>query len=181
MNHDVGLTATEFGWGAGILFVGYYFFWIPSNLALQRFGARRWLSRIMITCGASLRAHRVRGRAIPFSTRPGSAGRCGGRLFSGRRLPGHGLVSGAVSDTRAGDTGSGSALSSVIGGPFSVLLLEMNGYCGLREVAVDVPRLQGLPACILGILALLTLCDHPKDAHWLTPAERAALDFHVEC
>src|SRR5829696_4239562 len=51
MNTDVGLTATEFGIGAGVLFLGYCFFEIPSNLALYRFGARLWLSRIMISWG----------------------------------------------------------------------------------------------------------------------------------
>ena len=51
MNQDLGLSATEFGLGAGILFAGYTTFEIPSNLALYRFGARRWIARIMITWG----------------------------------------------------------------------------------------------------------------------------------
>ncbi len=51
MNHDLGLTATQFGWGAGIMFAGYCICEVPSNLALYRFGARRWLARIMITWG----------------------------------------------------------------------------------------------------------------------------------
>jgi sugar phosphate permease len=51
MNRDTGLTATEFGFGAGVLFFGYSFFEIPSNMALYRFGARRWIARIMITWG----------------------------------------------------------------------------------------------------------------------------------
>ena len=51
MNRETGLTATEFGFGAGILFLGYSAFEVPSNLALYRFGARRWISRIMITWG----------------------------------------------------------------------------------------------------------------------------------
>ncbi|MCH2000014.1 MFS transporter, partial [Achromobacter xylosoxidans] len=51
MNRDLGLTATQFGWGAGIMFAGYCVFEVPSNLALYRFGARRWLARIMITWG----------------------------------------------------------------------------------------------------------------------------------
>jgi sugar phosphate permease len=49
MNRDLGLTATQFGWGAGIMFAGYCLCEVPSNLALYRFGARRWLARIMIT------------------------------------------------------------------------------------------------------------------------------------
>lgn len=51
MNHDLGLSATQFGWGAGIMFAGYCVFEVPSNLALYRFGARRWLARIVITWG----------------------------------------------------------------------------------------------------------------------------------
>lgn len=51
MNKDLGLTATQFGWGAGIMFAGYCICEVPSNLALYRFGARRWLARIMITWG----------------------------------------------------------------------------------------------------------------------------------
>ena len=51
MNREIGLSATQFGAGAGILFCGYCFFEIPSNLALYRFGARIWISRIMITWG----------------------------------------------------------------------------------------------------------------------------------
>ena len=51
MNRDLGLTATQFGWGAGIMFAGYCICEVPSNLALYRFGARRWLARIMITWG----------------------------------------------------------------------------------------------------------------------------------
>jgi len=51
MNRDTGLTATQFGFGAGVLFFGYSFFEIPSNMALYRFGARRWIARIMITWG----------------------------------------------------------------------------------------------------------------------------------
>ncbi|WP_425127906.1 MFS transporter, partial [Burkholderia gladioli] len=51
MNRDLGLTATQFGWGAGIMFAGYCVCEVPSNLALYRFGARRWLARIMISWG----------------------------------------------------------------------------------------------------------------------------------
>ena len=51
MNHDIGLTPYEFGWGAGLLFPTYSIFEIPSNLILYRLGARRWIARIMITWG----------------------------------------------------------------------------------------------------------------------------------
>lgn len=51
MNKELGFTATIFGWGAGIFFIGYFFFEVPSNLALEKFGARIWIARIMITWG----------------------------------------------------------------------------------------------------------------------------------
>jgi len=51
MNNDLGFTATMFGWGAGIFFFGYFIFEVPSNLALERFGARLWIARIMVTWG----------------------------------------------------------------------------------------------------------------------------------
>jgi sugar phosphate permease len=51
MNDDLGFTATVFGWGAGIFFFGYFLFEVPSNLALERFGARSWIARIMLTWG----------------------------------------------------------------------------------------------------------------------------------
>ncbi|MFP3570173.1 MFS transporter, partial [Paraburkholderia sp. SIMBA_030] len=51
MNRDLGLTASLFGWGAGIFFIGYFLFEVPSNLALAKTGARIWLARIMITWG----------------------------------------------------------------------------------------------------------------------------------
>ena len=51
MNQDLGLTATMFGWAAGLFFFGYFMFEIPSNLLMQRFGARVWIARIMITWG----------------------------------------------------------------------------------------------------------------------------------
>src|SRR5882757_1237035 len=56
MNHDLRLSATEFGWGAGILFLGYCLFEIPSTLIQRRVGARRWLGRIMITWGLAAAA-----------------------------------------------------------------------------------------------------------------------------
>src|SRR2546423_1220547 len=51
MNRDLGLTGTQFGTGAGIFFLGYFAFEVPSNIALERYGARRWIARIMITWG----------------------------------------------------------------------------------------------------------------------------------
>ncbi len=174
MNRDLGLSATQFGWGAGVLFVGYCIFEMPSNLALHRFGARRWLARIMVTWG-------IAAAATAFVVGPNS-------FYAARLVLGiaeAGFFPGAAyllacwfpAQYRTGVLALLSVavpVSSVIGGPFSVLLLELDGMAGLRGWQWMF-LVQGLPACVLGIGVLVLLRDTPQDAHWLTAPERDAL------
>ncbi len=174
MNKDLGLTATEFGWGAGVLFVGYCFFELPSNLALHRFGARRWLARIMISWGLAAAATAFVVGPYSFYAARLLLGIAEAGFFPGAAyllsqwFPTHyrtrvlALLAMAV------------PLSSIIGGPFSVLLLELNGIAGLKGWQWMF-LVQGLPACLLGILVLVALRDTPQEAHWLTPGERDTL------
>ena len=174
MNKDLVLTATEFGWAAGILFVAYSCFEIPSNLALHRVGARRWLGRIMITWGlASAATAFVVGPYSFYLARfllgaaeagffPGAAYLLGGWFPAQHRARALATLSLAV------------PTSAIIGGPFSVLLLRLNGllgFTGWQWMFV----VQGLPACVLGVAVLVLLRDRPEHAHWLTPDERQAL------
>ncbi len=69
MNDDLGFTATVFGWGAGIFFFGYFLFEVPSNLALEQFGARLWIARIMLTWVCCRPAWRLSGTRQAFSSR----------------------------------------------------------------------------------------------------------------
>jgi len=174
MNNDLGLTATAFGWGAGVLFIGYCFFEIPSNLALHRYGARRWLARIMISWGLAAAATAFVVGPYSFYAARLLLGIAEAGFFPGAAyllacwFPAHyrtrvlALLSIAV------------PLSSVVGGPFSVLLLELNGWGGLTGWQWMFV-VQGLPACGLGVLVIFLLRDRPEEAHWLTPAERWAL------
>ena len=174
MNKDLGLTATEFGWAAGVLFIGYCLFEIPSNLALHRFGARRWLARIMITWGLAAAATALVVGPNSFYIARFVLGVAEAGFFPGAayllacwfpaqyRTRVLALLSMAV------------PLSSVIGGPFSVLLLELNGLAGLKGWQWMFV-VQGLPACLLGILVLVMIRDTPQEAHWLSPAERDAV------
>ncbi|KAA1003752.1 MFS transporter [Paraburkholderia panacisoli] len=174
MNHDLGLTATQFGWGAGIMFAGYCVFEVPSNLALYRFGARRWLARIMISWGmmAALTAAAVGPNsfyAIRLLLGIAEAGFFPGVIFF------LALWFPAQYRTRvlAWFTVS-TPLSSLIGGPFSTWLLQLDGTFGLagwRWMFI----IQGLPACVIGYLVLRMLADKPADASWLSPVERQAL------
>src|SRR5450755_3685947 len=100
MNQDLGLSQTAFGLGAGIFFIAYFIFEVPSNLLLERFGARKWIARIMLSWGLLsglmafipdiARRHRARQREQLLSDpRPAWRGRS-------RLLPGHHLLSDAV-------------------------------------------------------------------------------------
>ncbi|MPW18787.1 putative transport protein (MFS superfamily) [Paraburkholderia piptadeniae] len=174
MNHDLGLTATQFGWGAGIMFAGYCLCEVPSNLALYHFGARRWLARIMITWGffAAATALAVGPNsfyAIRLLLGIGEAGFFPGVIFFlAVWFP-------ASYRTRvlAWFTVS-TPLSSLVGGPLSTRLLKMDGFLGLAGWKWMF-IVEGLPACVLGFLVLKMLADNPADATWLSPQERQAL------
>ncbi|MDR5820230.1 MFS transporter [Caballeronia sp. LZ043] len=174
MNHDLGLTATQFGWGAGIMFAGYCVCEVPSNLALYRFGARRWLARIMITWGffaaaSALATGPASFYAIRLLLGIGEAGFFPGVIFFlAVWFP-------ASYRTRvlAWFTVS-TPLSSLVGAPLSTWLLSMDGVLGLAGWKWMFIA-EGLPACVLGFLVLRMLVDRPADAKWLSPQERQAL------
>ena len=174
MNKDLGLNATQYGLGAGILFIGYTVFEIPSNLALHRIGARRWIARIMITWGVVSIATAWAYDAHSYYLARFALGVAEAGFFPGvayyfaawfptqyrTRMLAWFLVA--------------IPLSSVIGGPISGLLLEMNGVAGIAGWQW-VFILEGLPAIVLGIMALYVLADRPETARWLTDKDRLIL------
>jgi MFS transporter, ACS family, tartrate transporter len=174
MNKDLGLTATEFGFGAGILFLSYTVFEIPSNLALYNFGARRWIARIMISWG-------IVSAGTAFVT--GAYSYYGARFALG--LAEAGFFPGVTYYLAAWFPPQYRArmlawflvaipASSLIGAPISGLILEMDGVWGLRGWQW-LFIMEGLPAVLLGLVVLAVLADQPQTAAWLTPQERAAL------
>jgi ACS family tartrate transporter-like MFS transporter len=174
MNKELGLTATQFGYGAGILFAGYALFEIPSNLAMVRFGARKWLARIMITWGFAAAATAfAQGPwsfyALRFLLGVAEAGFSPGVVFLlGAWFP-------AQYRTRVlAYFMVGVPLSSVIGGPMSVSLLQLDGLLGLAGWKWMF-MIEGIPAVLIGLAVLAGLRDHPRDANWLSVEERAAL------
>ena len=174
MNHDLGLSNAEFGAAAGLFFVGYCLLEVPSNLALYRFGARRWLARIMISWGLLSAATALVTGPAGFYTLRVLTGAAEAGFFPGVvyylscwfpeqnrvRVLAWFLVS--------------IPLSSVVGGPLSVAILAMDGFGGLRGWQW-LFIVEGLPACIMGLLTLRVLRDDPADSFWLTPDERAVL------
>jgi ACS family tartrate transporter-like MFS transporter len=174
MNRDLGFSQTEFGLGAGILFVGYTVFEIPSNLALYRIGARRWIARIMITWGLVSVA-----TAWVFDANNYYVARFALGVAEAGFFPGVAYYFAAWFPTqyRARMLAwflVAVPLSSVIGGPISGLLLEMNGAFGLLGWQW-LFIVEGLPAVLLGLMVLRVLSDRPEVAPWLSPEEQRVL------
>jgi MFS transporter, ACS family, tartrate transporter len=175
MNQQLGLTAGQFGLAAGVFFLGYSLFEVPSNLMLYRFGARRWLARIMISWG-------LVSAATAFVVGPNSFYAL--RLLLGIAeagfFPGVTFFLAAWFPTQYRTRMLawflvGIPLSSLIGSPVCGLLLQMDGILGFAGWQW-LFLLVSLPCIPLGLLTLRLLSDRPQAATWLTSAERNALD-----
>jgi MFS transporter, ACS family, tartrate transporter len=171
MNTDLGFSSTVFGFGSGIFFLGYCLFEIPSNIILERVGARLWISRIMVTWGLiSAGLMFVRTPAafylLRFLLGVAEAGFFPGVIYylSLWYPTAHRARAIAAFMTAVPVTG-------LIGGPLSGALLELDGLHGLAGWQW-LFLLEGLPAVILGTSVLFYLKDRPETTHWLTPAER---------
>ncbi len=171
MNKAVGLTASQFGTGAGLLFLGYCLFEIPSNLALHRFGARMWISRIMISWG-------LVSAAMAFVT--------GANSFYGLRfllgVAEAGFFPGVAyylsywfpSRFRARILAwflVSIPASSLIGAPLAGLLLRLDGAAGLAGWQW-LFLVEALPCVVIGLVLAAVLPNQPEQASWLTPEER---------
>jgi MFS transporter, ACS family, tartrate transporter len=168
MNQDLRLSPAAYGFGAGILALGYALCEVPSTLVLYRVGARRWIARIMITWGIlSATTMFVRGPSslyvLRFLLGVAEAGFFPGMIFY--------LSSWFPSAERARTLSwflAAIPLSSVVGGPSAGALLGLDGDLGLRGWQW-LFLAEGLPAIVLGIVVLMYLPDRPSDARWLSP------------
>jgi MFS family permease len=174
MNKDLGLTATQYGRGAGIFFLAYCLFELPSNLALYRFGARLWIARIMITWGLLSVAMAFIGGVWSFYIMRFLLGVAEAGFFPGIAYY---LAAWFPAQWRARILAGflvGIPFSTVIGAPVSGLLLELDGLWGLAGWKW-LFILEGVPAVIFGVVVARVLADRPEDASWLTPEERTSL------
>jgi ACS family tartrate transporter-like MFS transporter len=180
MNQDLGLSQTAFGLGAGIFFIAYFIFEVPSNLLLERFGARKWIARIMLSWG-------ILAGLMAFI--PGIARATGlsheHTFYLLRTLLGAaeaGFFPGIIfyltlwfpTEYRARIVGYFMAaipLSTVIGAPVSGLLLYLHGGLGLAGWQW-LFIIEAVPAIILAGVVFFYLTDRPTDAAWLAADER---------
>jgi D-galactonate transporter len=174
MNTDLGISSTVFGFGAGIFFFSYFIFEVPSNLALEKFGARKWIARIMVSWGILSGAMAlVQGEYSFYVVRvllgAAEAGFFPGIIFY--------LTLWFPAVYRARIIGwfmAAIPLSTVIGAPVSGMILGLHGAGGLAGWQW-LFILEAAPALILGVVVWFYLTDRPADAKWLAPEERAWL------
>ena len=179
MNKDLGLSAAVFGLGSSLFFVGYFLLEVPSNLALEKFGARRWIARIMITWG-------LISACMAFVVGPYSF--YGMRLLLGAAEAGFfpGVVLFLTYWFPAAYRARIIAIfmvsipvASFVGSPVSALLLELNGVLGLKGWQW-LFLMEALPTVLLGLACLRVLTDRPATAKWLTPEQRQWLSERIE-
>jgi len=168
---DLGLSADQFGLGAGLFFLGYCVFEIPSNLILDRVGARLWIARIMIVWGLVSMATMFIWDVWSFMIARVVLGIAEAGFFPG-------IVLYLTYWVPAADRARANALfmtaapvSVIIGAPVSEAILSLDGIGGLRGWQW-LFVLEGLPAVILGVLAWWVLTDRPEQANWLPAPER---------
>ena len=179
-NQDLGMTASQYGWGAGLLFLGYALFELPSNLAMERFGARWWLARIMITWGLIGCAMALVAGPLSFYTLRFLLGVAEAGLFPGVILYLTYWLPRRLRARYLGLFALGIPLSSVIGSPISGLIMaSTHGLLGLKSWQW-LYVLEAIPAVLMGLWVLAALADRPAKARWLTDAERAWLRAEFE-
>lgn len=180
MNADLALSAAQFGFASGIFFVGYILLEVPSNLALHRFGARKWLARIMVSWGIV---------ALLFTWVDSAGGLYFLRFMLG--VAEAGFFPGAILFLSLWVPARyrsrilalfylAQPLTTVIGAPLAALLIQHDGaffgLAGWRFMFFGV----AIPAILLGIVAWFYLVDRPADARWLTAEEKTWLTTELE-
>ncbi|MCJ8205636.1 MFS transporter [Pseudomonas sp. RGM2987] len=173
MEHDLGIGAAAYGLGAGLFFIGYALFEVPSNMLLQRIGARVWLTRIMLTWGivATMMAfiqNETHFYILRFLLGVAEAGFFPGVIYYFTRwLPG--VERGKAIAIFL----SGSAIASLISGPLSGALLQIEGFGfhGWQWMFA----IEGLASVVLGFFVWFWLDSKPHDAKWMTREEQDAL------
>jgi sugar phosphate permease len=175
MKSALGFSDTVYGLGAGIFFLGYFLFEVPSNLVLARVGARVWIARIMITWGLIASAMAMVRTPAEFYALRLLLGAAEAGFFPGVIYYLSQWFPAAARASAISRFMTAAAVSGSIGGPLSAALFKLDGMSGLagwQWIFVT----EGIPAVALGVATLWFLTDSPAEARWLSPADREHLD-----
>jgi ACS family tartrate transporter-like MFS transporter len=174
MQQQLGFTDAVYGFGAGVFFAGYFLFQVPSNLVLERVGARRWIAVLMILWGIISASMSFVTSERSFYTLRFLLGAAEAGFFPGVILY---LKNWFPARARARTVArfmTAAPLSGVVGGPLSGALLGLHHKAGLAGWQWMF-LLEGIPAIVLGAIVWTYLVDHPALAHWLSEEQRAWL------
>ncbi|WP_226357757.1 MFS transporter [Pseudonocardia sp. ICBG601] len=180
MNADLGLSAAAYGLGAGLFFIGYFFFEVPSNVILHRVGARIWIARIMVTWGIVASSTAFIQGEVGFYVVRVLLGIAEAGFFPGIILY---LTYWFPRVERARIVALfflAVPLSSVVGGPLSTWLISVgDGALGFDAGWRFMFFVEGIPAVLLGIAVLWLLPDRPTRARWLPADQAVALEERI--
>ncbi len=180
MKQDLGFSDLIYGTGASVFFLAYFLFEVPSNMLLERIGARKTITRIMFIWGMVSAATMLVSSPIQFYVIRFLLG-----IFEAGFFPGVLFYLTYWYPQKQRGRISGYFISSIIvagilAGPISGLIMAgMNGTAGLKGWQWMF-LLEGLPATILGIIAWFYLDDHPENAKWLNEGERKIIIHKIE-
>ena len=176
---DLGFSETVYGLGAGVFFIGYFLFEVPSNIILHKVGARLWIARVMITWGLISGAMMFVKTPTMFYVMRFALGLAEAGLFPGVILY---LTYWFPSERRGKITAlfmTGIPMSGVIGGPLSGWILQAlsgaHGLAGWQWLFL----LEALPSLVMGIAVIAYLDDGIKGAKWLSPSEKTMLARNI--
>ncbi|MFP5222175.1 MAG: MFS transporter [Acidobacteriota bacterium] len=175
MNQDLGLDQAAYGFGAGVFFLGYVLFEVPSNLILSRVGPRRWIARIMVSWGLVTMALAFSQGRTSFAVLRFLLGAAEAGFFPGIILY---LTYWFPLSYRARAVAlfmTATPVAGLVGSPVSGWIMQMHGMLG-HAGWQWLFLLEGLPAVLLGIFVFIRLPDGPEHARWLTREEKSALE-----
>ncbi|MFZ3236349.1 MAG: MFS transporter [Stellaceae bacterium] len=178
MNKDLGLDPATYGMAAGAFFWGYVLLEVPSNIILEKLGARVWIARIMVTWGIISGATAFARGPLSFTVIRFLLGLAEAGLFPGFVL----YFTYWFPNAHRARINSGFTLALPIavasGAPVSTALLGLNGFLGLKGWQC-LFIFEAIPTVLIGVAAFFYLTDRPSEAHWLDAEERRWLDARL--
>jgi MFS transporter, ACS family, tartrate transporter len=176
---DDKIFGSVYGLGAGLFFIGYFLFEVPSNLIMQRVGARIWIARIMIVWGVVSTMMIFIGSTTAFYFIRFLLGIAEAGFYPGMIL----YLTYWFPDKERAHTvalfATGTVVAGIIGSPLSGAILELHGFGGL-DGWQWLFLLEGIPAVIMGLIVIFVLPDRPQKARWLSPTEKAWIQSRLD-
>ncbi|WP_227246687.1 MFS transporter [Paraburkholderia caribensis] len=175
---DVGISAAAYGFGSGIFFLGYALLEVPSNLAAHRVGPRRWIARIAVTWGILSTAMMFVQGTTSFYVLRVLLGIAEAGLFPALMYMVTLWFAPHDRPVVVGWIYIAPALALMLGNPLGGALMQLDGFGGLHGWQWMF-MIEGIPSVIVGIVLFFAMPERPRDARWLSAAERDVLETHA--